>query len=101
VPEKRSWWRRLFQPLNGTRRAQEEPSEFEKLKAEIEVARQEWAMAQRHLDYVSDTDLIDQAIYYLEAAEIKYGFLLREAKKRYAEEFAQQDPMAEVVKPFL
>nr|WP_236588285.1 YaaL family protein [Tumebacillus amylolyticus] len=62
---------------------EEEPSEFEKLRQEIDAARKEWAIAQQHIDHVSEPELIDHAIYYLEAAERKYGYLLREAKKRY------------------
>lgn len=59
--------------------------EYERLCEEIEAARAEWAIAQQHVDYVSDPELIDHAIYYLEAAERKYGYLLREAKKKYRE----------------
>lgn len=71
--------------LRGRGTAQEEPTALDKLRTELEAARKEWAIAQRHIDYVSEPELIDHAIYYLEAAERKYGYLLREAKKRYAD----------------
>ncbi|ASS77045.1 hypothetical protein CIG75_00060 [Tumebacillus algifaecis] len=67
--------------IRGRRPNEAGPIELEKLQAEIEQARSEWAIAQQQLDHVSDPDLIDHAIYYLEAAERKYGFLLREAKR--------------------
>lgn len=66
------------------RQVEPQQSEEEKLREEISQAQADWALAQRHIDYVSDPELIDHAIYYLEAAERKYGYLLREAKKRHA-----------------
>ena len=71
--------------LRGRPSTEDEPTELDKLRTELEAARKEWATAQRHIDYVSEPELIDHAIYYLEAAERKYGYLLREAKKRYAD----------------
>lgn len=80
-------WTRFADWLRGRRGTLEaEPSEFEKLRQEIATAQQEWVIAQRHIDEVSEPELIDHAIYYLEAAERKYGYLLREAKKKYANE---------------
>ncbi|MGB8955784.1 MAG: YaaL family protein [Tumebacillaceae bacterium] len=76
---------RLTEWLRGRPSTQEEPTELDKLRTELEAAREEWAIAQRHIDYVSEPELIDHAIYYLEAAERKYGYLLREAKRRYAD----------------
>ncbi|GEA14493.1 MAG: hypothetical protein PWR22_1932 [Moorella sp. (in: firmicutes)] len=52
------------------------------LKAELEVlaeaireAREEWWAAQRFFAEVTEPDLVDQAIYRLEAAERKYMYL--------------------------
>ncbi|KEO81457.1 YaaL family protein [Tumebacillus flagellatus] len=79
--------------LRGRGPLEEEPSDFEKLRQEIEAARKEWAIAQQHIDHVCEPELIDHAIYYLEAAERKYGYLLREAKKRYkAQELPSPEP---------
>lgn len=48
---------------------------------EIELAKKEWVIAQQRLDYLSDSELIDHAIFMLEAAEKKYGYLLRRARE--------------------
>jgi len=79
-----------YEWLRGKRTRHVEPSEYEKLCLEIDSARQEWTVAHRHLNCVSDAELIDHSIYHLEAAERKYTYLLREAKKRYAAERAKQ-----------
>lgn len=77
-------WKKVVDLIRGRRPVDEGPTEMEKLQAEIEQAREEWAIAQQHIDHVSDPELIDHAIYYLEAAERKYGYLLREAKRLQA-----------------
>jgi len=45
-------------------------------------AMEQWQVAQRYFESVSDTDLVDYAIYEAEAARRKYMLLL----KRYAQE---------------
>lgn len=90
--EKTGGWRRLTNWLRGRQPEPEEQDEYAKLREEIELAREEWAIAQKHIDYVSDPELIDHAIYYLEAAERKYGFLLREAKRKYEEDRQLLEP---------
>ena len=45
-------------------------------------AMEQWQKAQRYFESVSDTDLVDYAIYEAEAARRKYMLLL----KRYAKE---------------
>lgn len=88
MKEKGKGFARLSGLFGGAKAAQqtvEKQDEYEQLCQEIEAARAEWAIAQQHIDYVSDPELIDHAIYYLEAAERKYGFLLREAKKKFRE----------------
>ena len=45
-------------------------------------AMEQWQKAQRYFESVSDTDLVDYAIYEAEAARRKYMLLL----KRYAQE---------------
>ena len=45
-------------------------------------AMEQWQEAQRYFESVSDTDLVDYAIYEAEAARRKYMLLL----KRYAQE---------------
>jgi len=76
--------------LRGKRTLEPELTEYEKLCQEIEQARLEWAVAKKHVDYVSEAERIDHSIYHLEAAERKYAFLLREAKRQYALSQGQQ-----------
>ncbi|PWK05158.1 DUF2508 family protein [Tumebacillus permanentifrigoris] len=85
-------WQRLTDWLRGRGPVEEETSDYDKLRLEIEQAHKEWSIAQQHIDHVSEPELIDHAIYHLEATERKYGYLLREAKKRYAQ---QSDKMTE------
>ncbi|MBT9167683.1 MAG: hypothetical protein DDT19_01023 [Syntrophomonadaceae bacterium] len=47
----------------------------------VEEARLEWWAAATHFNHVTDYDLVDYAIYAMEAAERKYTFLLKKADK--------------------
>lgn len=53
-------------------------------KRDIEQALAEWKAAERYFESVQDTDLMDFAIYEMEAARRKYVLLLR----RYSQEVA-------------
>lgn len=53
----------------------------QQLLEELKEAKKNWQIARMKLDYVSDQDQIDYAIYALEAAEKRYEMLLRHAKK--------------------
>lgn len=46
----------------------------------VERARKDWLTARVYFDNVTDPDLIDHAIYWIEAAEKKYVYLLKQAK---------------------
>lgn len=59
-----------------------EPTEEEKFMEELNKAHQEWQLAQARLDLLSKPELIDHAIFVLEAAEKKYSFFLRQAKEK-------------------
>lgn len=48
----------------------------------IERARQEWLAAITLFDNVCEKDLIDYAIFNLNAAERRYVFLLKEAREK-------------------
>jgi len=50
------------------------------LEEKIIEAREEWDDARSYFNSVSDPDLIDHAIYLLEAAESKYRYLLKKKK---------------------
>ena len=68
-----SAWRRLL----GREKSKDR---FPDLATAIAAARDEWLTAQRFFECVSEPDLVDQAIYSIEAAERKYMYLLRLAK---------------------
>ncbi len=46
----------------------------------VERARKDWLTARAYFDNVTDPDLIDHAIFWIEAAEKKYMYLLKQAK---------------------
>lgn len=47
----------------------------------IEEARQDWIYAQHYFNSVTEPELLDYGIYMLKAAELKYTYLLKRAKK--------------------
>ncbi len=48
----------------------------------VEQARQEWLAAQSYYNSVTDSDLIDHAVYLMQAAEKKYIYLLKQARQK-------------------
>ena len=64
--------------VNDTQSATSEPD----LPQRIEAARQEWIMAQMYYNNVSDPDLVDHAVYEMQAAEKKYIYLLKQAREQ-------------------
>ncbi|HEY3316219.1 MAG TPA: YaaL family protein [Bacillota bacterium] len=46
----------------------------------VEQARRDWLAAKSYFEAVTDPDLIDHAIFMLEATERKYMFLIKRAK---------------------
>ncbi|KYH33794.1 DUF2508 family protein [Neomoorella mulderi] len=55
-------------------------ADLEVLAEAIREARAEWWAAQRFFAEVTESDLVDQAIYRLEAAERKYMYLWKLAR---------------------
>lgn len=47
----------------------------------IEQARREWQDAQAYYNTVTDTDLIDHAVYRIQAAEKRYVYLMKKARQ--------------------
>lgn len=47
----------------------------------IEEAKQDWYWAKTYFNFVSDHDLVDYAIYRIDAAEKKYMYLLKKARQ--------------------
>ncbi|SDF63896.1 DUF2508 family protein [Sporolituus thermophilus] len=58
-----------------------EPKPLPPLPDVVEQARQEWLSAQNYYNNVSDSDLVDHAVYLMQAAEKKYMYLLKLARK--------------------
>jgi len=54
--------------------------------ADVRRAYSEWQAAENYFDNVDDPDLIEFAIYDMEAAKKKYTYMLRRARERYEEE---------------
>jgi len=53
---------------------------------DVRRAYSEWQAAENYFDNVDDPDLIDFAIYDMEAAKKKYVYMLRKAREGYGEE---------------
>lgn len=53
---------------------------LEQLADAIKEAKEEWWAAERLFAEVTDPDLVDQAIYMMEAAERKYMYLWKLAR---------------------
>lgn len=49
---------------------------------EIKEAQKEWQEARNYFNIVSEPELVDYATYKIEAARVKYMYLLNKAKKR-------------------
>jgi hypothetical protein len=54
----------------------------ERLLADIEQAQLAWQVAAEQFNHACDADVIDDAIYLLTAAELRYEGLLRIARRR-------------------
>lgn len=52
----------------------------EDLLSDVEQARRQWINARAYFDHVTDPDLVDMAIYSIEAAEKHYMYLLKVAR---------------------
>lgn len=55
-------------------------SEEEKRLKEIKAAHREWLAKEEYFNYATDPDLVDFAIYDLEASRRKYIYLLKKEK---------------------
>jgi len=57
-----------------------EPKPLPSLAIVVEEARREWLNAQYYYNTVTDQDLVDHAVYLMQAAEKKYIYLLKQAR---------------------
>jgi hypothetical protein len=65
------------------RAARTTPEENERLAIlkEVRQAQMEWVVAIDRFNWITDPDLIDHAVFAMDAAEKRYTYLLRLAKK--------------------
>ncbi len=73
-----SWTKRLFANLVDSDPCPAAP--MPALADVVEQARREWLAAQHYYNSVSDSDLVDHAVYLMQAAEKKYIYLLKRAR---------------------
>ncbi|HHY81118.1 MAG TPA: DUF2508 family protein [Clostridiales bacterium] len=67
--------------LGAYKMNEEHPEEHLELADAVRAAKQEWYAAQSYFENVSEPELVDYAIYRLEAAKKKYIYLLKLARK--------------------
>lgn len=77
------------------------PKPLPNLPDVVEQARQEWLAAQSYYNSVTDKDLVDHAVFLMQAAEKKYMYLLKQARRKgityspYLPDEAADERMAE------
>ncbi len=69
-------YEKLFRPKEIDKKSEE--TELLKL---IEVAKAEWDTAVKNFDAAKGDEIIEYYIYNIKACEVKYDFLITEAKK--------------------
>ncbi|WP_312700674.1 DUF2508 family protein [Sedimentibacter sp.] len=67
-------------------KVQKDVDDKKDLYISLENARKEWEEAKNIFENVSEPDLVDYAIYNIEAAEKKYVYLLRKIKSESTSE---------------
>jgi hypothetical protein len=60
------------------------------LLEQVQAAHREWQAAQNYFQEVSDPDLVDVAIYHMEAAQRKYMHLVREVRRSRVQPLEQE-----------
>jgi hypothetical protein len=77
------WWSGLIDMVTNQLVVEDESAVRKRvpdLRAAVDKARRDWIMARTYFDNVTEPDLIDHAIYCIEAAEKKYMYLLKQAR---------------------
>lgn len=74
-------WQGIWGGQSRPNRAAERAAIAE-LEAQVAAAQREWQAALSHFQMVSDPDLVDHAIFHLEAAQRKYMYLLNQVRQR-------------------
>lgn len=96
-----SWWANVVDVISSQVLIEEKVGDQSKIPGfleAVEAARREWLSARAYFDNVTDADLVDHAIFTIEAAEKKYMYLLKQAREfgsRFDEERLPDEPQAE------
>lgn len=69
----------------------ENNEEVEKILESLRYAHDEWKKKEKFFQEVTEPDLVDVAIYELEASKIKYIYLLKKLKEEMGIEKAMAD----------
>lgn len=80
-----NWWSHFFDMVTSQLVVEDESTHQVKvpeLQDAVEKARRDWLQARLYFDNVTEPDLIDHAIYCIEAAEKKYVYLLKQARSQ-------------------
>jgi hypothetical protein len=80
-----NWLKSGARQLAAMRRANatRTTSEAQSLESRaVEQAHQDWLVANRLFDYATEPELVDYAIYALQAAERQYVYLWKKARER-------------------
>lgn len=76
-------WAHLFEMVSNQLVVDSEDMQqarIPELRDAVERARQDWLQARSYFDNVTDPDLVDHAIFLIEATEKKYVYLLKQAR---------------------
>lgn|GEM_PF-2359421 len=82
------WQGWLGRQTLAVRRAREEETI---LRQQMEAARREWDAAEHYFQAVVDPELVDHAIYTVEAAKRKYLYLYRRLRQAKGESLNQEE----------
>lgn len=70
----------LWQGWIRHRATEQQQGSVRDLQLQLDRARDEWYAAERYFQVVSDPELVDHAIFSLEAARRKYLYLFRQVR---------------------
>lgn len=80
-----TWWRRHWAAravLDRAAACRRTDRQDQDLRQDVAAALREWHAAEQHFQSVSDPELVDHAIFSLEAARRKYIYLLKLQQRR-------------------
>jgi hypothetical protein len=68
--------------MRSNQRGHTDPAK--ELQGQVDAAHREWQAAQQYFQMVSEPELVDHAIFTLEAAQRKYMYLFRQLRQSHA-----------------